>query len=46
MYKFLFLRNTKILIFGEISKFVFGQFWVEFAALAMANIKPKDHLKS
>jgi hypothetical protein len=31
MYKFLFLKNTKISIFGGISKFhlwaVFGQFW-------------------
>jgi hypothetical protein len=49
-YKFLFLRNIKILIFGGISNFrlwgdfgKFWQFWAEFAALAMAD---KDHLKS
>jgi hypothetical protein len=52
-YKFLFLKNTKILIFGGISKFHlwadfgrFWRFWAEFAALAVADSMPKDHLKS
>jgi hypothetical protein len=47
------LRNTKISIFGGISKFrlwadfgKFCQFWAEFAALAVADSMPKDHLKS
>jgi hypothetical protein len=56
MYKFLFLKNTKISIFGRISKFClwadlanfgsFGQFWTDFVVLAMADSMPKDHLKS
>jgi hypothetical protein len=37
MYKFLFLKNTKILIFGGISKFhlwaYFGKFWQYWAVL-------------
>jgi hypothetical protein len=44
------LKNTKILTFGGISKFQlwadFGRFWAEFATLAVADIMPKDHLKS
>jgi hypothetical protein len=53
MYKFLFLKNTKSLIFGGISKFhlwanfgKFGQFWADFAALAVADNMPKLWLKS
>jgi hypothetical protein len=53
MYKFLFLEKTKVSIFGGISKFClwadfgsFGQFWADFAALAVADSMPKDHLKS
>jgi hypothetical protein len=30
MYKFLFLKKTKISIFGGISKFVFGQILANF----------------
>jgi hypothetical protein len=44
MYKFLFLKKTKILIFGGISKFClwanfgsFVQFWAEFAAMEVAH---------
>jgi hypothetical protein len=47
------LKNTKISIFGGISKFRlwadfgnFGQFWAEFAALAVADSMPKLGLKS
>jgi hypothetical protein len=47
------LKNTKISIFGGISKFwlwadfgSFGQIWVDFTALAVADSMPKDHLKS
>jgi hypothetical protein len=47
------LENTKILIFGGISKFrlranfgKFWQFWAEFATLAVADNMPKDHMKS
>jgi hypothetical protein len=47
------LGNTKISIFGGISKFrlwaylgEFWQFWAKFAALAVADNMPKDHLKS
>jgi hypothetical protein len=46
------LKNTKISIFGGISKFYlwadfskFWQFWTDFAALAVANIMPKVWLK-
>jgi hypothetical protein len=53
MYKFLFLEKTKISIFGGISKFhlwanfgKFWQFWADFAALAVADSMPKNHLKS
>jgi hypothetical protein len=53
MYKFLFLKKTKISIFGGISKFClwadfgkFGQFWADFTALALADSMPEDHLKS
>jgi hypothetical protein len=53
MYKFLFLKNTKILSFGGISKFrlwanfgSFGQFWADFAALAAADSMPELLLKS
>jgi hypothetical protein len=42
------LKNIKILIFGEISKFrlwidcgKFGQFWANFAALAVADSMPE-----
>jgi hypothetical protein len=42
--KFLFLKNTKVTIFGGISKFHlwadfgrFWQFWAEFAALRVAE---------
>jgi hypothetical protein len=41
------LKNTKTLIFGEISKFrlwanlgSFAQFWAEFAALTVAESLP------
>jgi hypothetical protein len=47
------LKNTKISIFGGISKFClqadlgsFGQFWAEFAALTMAESLPEARLKS
>jgi hypothetical protein len=47
------LKNTKILIFGGISKFhlwadfgKFGQFWVDFAALTVADSMPQLRLKS
>jgi hypothetical protein len=47
------LKNTKISIFGGIPKFClwadfgsFGQFWADFAALAMADNMPKLRLKS
>jgi hypothetical protein len=50
--KFLFLKNTKISIFGGILKFWFwadfgnfGQFWAEFAALTVAESMPKAELK-
>jgi succinate-acetate transporter protein len=35
-------------VFGQIlANFgSFGQFWVDFAALAVADSMPKDHLKS
>jgi hypothetical protein len=46
-------ENTKILIFGGISKFrlwaefgSFGQFWAEIAALIVAESLPKASLKS
>jgi hypothetical protein len=51
--KNLFLKKTKISIFGGISKFClwadfgkFGQFWADFTALALADSMPEDHLKS
>jgi hypothetical protein len=47
------LKNTKILIFGGISKFhlwtnfgSFGQFWEESVALAVANCMPELWQKS
>jgi hypothetical protein len=50
------LKNTKIFIFGGISKFhfwavfgkfwQFGQFWADFAALAVADSMPELQLKS
>jgi hypothetical protein len=53
MYKFLFLKKTKISFFGGISKFLrwadfckFGQFWAEFIALIVADSMPKPKLKS
>jgi hypothetical protein len=53
MFKFLFLKNTKISIFGGISKFhlwanfgKFGQFWADFAALTVADSMPQFGLKS
>jgi hypothetical protein len=49
----LFLKNTKILLFGGISKFhlwanfgSFGQFWADFAALTVADSMPQLGLKS
>jgi hypothetical protein len=49
----LFLKNTKISIFGGISKFhlwadfgKFGQFWADFAALTVADSMPQLRLKS
>jgi hypothetical protein len=52
MYRFLFLKNTKILILGGISKFhlwadfgSFGQFWADFAALTVADSMPQLWLK-
>jgi hypothetical protein len=51
--KFLFLKNTKILNFGGISKFhlwadfgKFWQFWAEFAAFTVAVSMPELRLKS
>jgi hypothetical protein len=53
MYKFLFVKKTKISIFGGISKFLrwvdfskFLQFWAEFAALTVADSMPKPKPKS
>jgi hypothetical protein len=53
MYKFLYFKNTKISIFGGISKFhfwtdfgEFGQFWADFAALTVADSMPQPGLKS
>jgi hypothetical protein len=50
--KFLFLKNTKISIFGGISKFRFWadvgrfwQFWADFAALTVADSMPQLGLK-
>jgi hypothetical protein len=50
---FLFLKNTKISIFGGISKFhlwadfgKFGQFWADFAAVTVADSMPQLGLKS
>jgi hypothetical protein len=47
------LKNTKISIFGGISKFSlwadfgsFGQFWAEIVALKVAESLPKARLKS
>jgi hypothetical protein len=47
------LKNTKISIFGGISKFClksdlgsFGQFWAEIAALTVAESLPEVWLKS
>jgi hypothetical protein len=47
------LKNTKISIFGGISKFhfwadfgKFGQFWADFAALTVADSMPQLGLKS
>jgi hypothetical protein len=47
------LKNTKISIFGGVSKFrlwadfgSFGQFWAKFAALTVAGSLPKVWLKS
>jgi hypothetical protein len=47
------LKNTKISSFGGISKFrlwadfgKFGQFWADFAALAVADSMPEVWLKS
>jgi succinate-acetate transporter protein len=50
------LKNTKISIFGGISKFrlwadfgsfdSFGQFWADFAALTVADSMPQLGLKS
>jgi hypothetical protein len=47
------LKNTKISIFGGISKFClwvdfskFWQFWADFATLAVADNMPEDWLKS
>jgi hypothetical protein len=50
---FYFWKKTKISIFGGISKFCLWadfdksvQFWADFAAIAVADNMPKDHLKS
>jgi hypothetical protein len=51
------LKNTKISIFGGISKFhlwadflqiwaLFGQFWADFAVLTVADSMPQLGLKS
>jgi hypothetical protein len=47
------LKNTKISIFGAISKFhfwadfgKFGQFWADLAALTVADSMPQLGLKS
>jgi hypothetical protein len=47
------LKNSKISIFGSISKFrlwadfgSFGQFWVEFVAWVVAEGMPEARLKS
>jgi hypothetical protein len=47
------LENTKITIFGGISKFhlwadfgSFGQIWADFAALIVTDIMPQLGLKS
>jgi hypothetical protein len=50
------LENTKIMIFGGISKFhlwtdlanfgSFGQFWADIAALTVADSMPQLRLKS
>jgi hypothetical protein len=47
------LENTKISIFGEISKFhfwadfgKFGQYWADFVDLAVADSMPQLGLKS
>jgi hypothetical protein len=47
------LKNTKILIFGGISKFhlwadfgKMGQFWADFVALTVADSMPQLVLKS
>jgi hypothetical protein len=49
-HKSFLFKKTKILIFGGISKFleliVFGQIWVDFATLAVADNMPKLGLKS
>jgi hypothetical protein len=52
-YKFFFLKNTQISIFGGISKFRlwadfgrFWQFWAGFVALVVANSMAKLRLKS
>jgi hypothetical protein len=48
--KVLFLKKTKISVFGGISKFleqiVFGQIWANFVALAVVDSMHKLHLKS
>jgi hypothetical protein len=38
----------KIIVFGQILIVLgnFRQFWADFAALAVADSMPKDHLKS
>jgi hypothetical protein len=50
---FFILENTKISIFGGISKFhlwahfgKFGQFWADFAALTVADSMPQLGLNS
>jgi hypothetical protein len=50
MLKLLFLKNTKISIFGGISKFHpwgrFWQIWADFVALTVADSMPQLGLKS
>jgi hypothetical protein len=53
LYKFLFLKNTKVSIFAGILKFhlwadfgKFGQFWADFATLTMVDSMPQLGLKS
>jgi hypothetical protein len=46
MWNFLFWKKLKSQFLVEFQNFVFGQFWADLAALAMANNIPKLGLKS